>query len=143
MLRISRLLVAVLVVAGVMAGLAAADGSPKLELLGPLGHAYCDGTTASGEPGDWGFVTFSSPSKDTIAATVSLKNAQPNAEFAVFLIQWEDSSCYKGIDGWIATNAQGNGSVRVSAPTAGTWAVVSVYGSGGVDEEFVTAAWQH
>lgn len=136
----ARIFLAALVVAGATAGFAFAGDSPRLELLGPLGHANCDGTTGTGETGDWGFAVFSSPANDTVSAAVSLKNAEPNSVYYVFLIQQGD--CFKGIDGKITTNAEGNGSVRVSAPSVGPWAVVDVYGAG-VEQEFASQVYEH
>jgi hypothetical protein len=140
-MRRMNVVLATLVLGGAVAGLALAGDPPKRELLGPLGHANCDGTPASGSPGDWGFVVFSSPGNGTVSASVSLKNAVPNSDYAVFLIQPGD--CYKGIDGIITTNAEGNGSLRVSVPSVGTWAVVGVFGEGSTNQEFVTEAYEY
>ena len=44
--------------------------------------------------------------------------------------------------GTFSTNAEGNGRLRFSAPSVGTWAVVDV-DAAGVEQEFASGVYEH
>ena len=142
-----KTVVATLAVAGLTVGIAAAaaGGSQKLDLLGPDGIAYCDGSgVLSGEPGGFGFAIINAPSNGAVEATISAKNLTPNTTYNVLLIQGV-ADCYTP-DGTITTTAQGKGNLHVSEVSTSTHALVQVVCTGypcDPDDSFVTDTYYH
>jgi hypothetical protein len=137
---VSTLIVA-FVVAAFGAGVAAAAGVQKVDLLGPHGNVFCNGSgVLAGAADGFGFAVMNAPANGTVAATVSLKGLQPDTEYSVFLIQG-NSDCGTP-DGTIMTNRQGNGTTYVSEPSVSDHAVVGVM-TAGMATVFVTSTYWH
>jgi hypothetical protein len=138
------LLLVTLVVAGAVAGVAAAGagGSAKLPLLGQDGSAFCDGSgVVSGTANGYGFAVINyDTDTNTVLATVSLKGLDPNTTYGVRLIQGQDD-CFT-TDGTFTTNGQGNGNISVSEPSVSSHALVAVDDSN-FDDSYVTQTYNH
>ena len=141
-MKAARLLLAAIVVAAIAAGTAVA-GADKLQLLGPDGNAFCDGSgVITGAPGGFGFAVINASADGRVSATVSLKKQTPNATYVVRLVQGAD--CFD-IDAEMTTNGKGNATVHLTEPSVSTHALVAVdegsLGSGG--DRFVTETYDH
>jgi hypothetical protein len=140
-------LLATLVVAGVIVGVAAAvsGGSQKFDLLGPDGNAFCDGSgVLSGQPDSWGFAVINfDEDADSVLTSVSAKGLQPNTTYNVLLIQGDDD-CFTP-DGSFTTNGQGKGSVSLSEESVSDHAFVAVCGGAfcGDADSYVTQTYSH
>ena len=135
-------MIVALVVSAFGAGVTAAAGVQKVDLLGPHGNMFCNGSgVLAGAADGFGFAVMNAPADGTVAATVSLKGLQPNTEYSVFLIQG-DSDCGGTPDGTIMTNRQGNGTTYVSEPSVSDHAVVGVM-TAGMATVFVTSTYWH
>ncbi|MHB8690037.1 MAG: hypothetical protein ACYDHH_02210 [Solirubrobacteraceae bacterium] len=122
-----------------LAAQASADSttaSNKVDLL-HTASISCD-TGASPGPATGSFIVIhpgdTTSSSPTLGATVSLKHADPEAIYNVYLVQTpltpDNPTCYPGVlAGTITTNAEGNGNGFFSAPqySATTGAFVSVW----------------
>jgi hypothetical protein len=141
-MKAARLFFAAVGVAAIAAGTASA-GADKLELLGPDGNAFCDGSgVITGAPGGFGFAVINASADGTVSATVSLKKQTPNTTYVVRLVQGADCSI---VDAEMTTNGQGNATVHLSEPSVSTHALVAVdEGSlSGGDDEFVTETYNY
>jgi hypothetical protein len=93
---------------------ASAAGAQKVDLLGPHGVAFCNGSGASGSPG-FGFAVVNHHAGN-VAAEIAMKGVAPNTTYNVRLIQTNDvADCFR-TDATLTTNGQGNGNVHVSEP---------------------------
>jgi hypothetical protein len=143
MLRTLRLLLATVVVAGVVAGVAVAGGggSGNFPLLGPDGNAFCDGSgVISGTDGGFGFAIINEPGSATISATVKLQSLKPKTTYFVSLIQGV-SDCGT-VDAIITTNGAGNGTAHMSEASVSDHAFIGLQ-EGGFTTVFVTQTYFH
>jgi len=122
-----------------MAGLgttAQAATVDRYPLTGPSANVFCYNLEPFpgelvGESVD-GFALFRA-SRGTLTGSFQLRNAEPNTDYVVRLIQAASGDCHT-IDIILHTNAQGTGVVRWSEPIVGTRAQViidtgSIYGN--------------
>jgi hypothetical protein len=102
----------------------------KYALVGPNANIFCSDLTPAGEDVSQtapGFVVFNA-NKNKVSAVVSVKDAPPNTELPIRLIQGGPgggNDCYT-VDGVLKTNANGHGTLNVSEVPTGTRAQVII-----------------
>jgi hypothetical protein len=119
-------------VLGGMLGLTgtAAAAAQKHPLVGPFADVFCSDLTPADEDVSQtapGFVVFNA-NRNKVSAVVSLKDAPPNAQFPVRLVQGGPGGggdCFT-VDGTLTTNGQGKGTLNVAEPPVGTRAQVII-----------------
>lgn len=142
MRKLFSTIVLALAVSALSSGAAAAAGSQRVDLLGPHGNMYCNGSgVLAGVADGFGFAVMNASANGMVAATVSLKGLQPDTEYSVFLIQG-NSDCGGTPDATIMTNGHGNGTAYVSEPSVSDHAVVGVM-TAGMATVFVTNTFWH
>lgn len=108
----------------------AAAGAEKYALVGPSANIFCSDLTPAGEDVSQvapGFAIFNA-NANKVGAVVSLKDAPPNAQFPVRLVQGGlggGGDCFT-VDGTLTTNGQGKGTLNVAEPPVGTRAQVII-----------------
>jgi hypothetical protein len=92
------------------------DGAAEKVPITQVATVDCGGTILPPNVPVLGFANISLVGNGPVVAQVSLKDAIPNETYAFSLIQTpiESASCRKPPDGFITTNGQGNGNVRLS-----------------------------
>lgn len=119
-------------VLGGMLGLtgSAAAAAQKHPLVGPLADVFCSDLTPADEDVSQtapGFVVFNA-NRNKVSAVVSVKDAPPNTELPVRLVQGGvggGQDCTT-VDGTLTTNGNGQGTLNVSEAPAGTRAQVII-----------------
>jgi hypothetical protein len=110
----------------------ASAAAEKYPLVGPFASVFC-GSLEPAEDEDNatkvapGFAIFNA-NKNKVSAVVSVKDAPPNTEFPIRLIQGGaggGTDCYI-VDGTLKTNGNGQGTLNVAEPVAGTRAQVII-----------------
>ena len=97
--------------------LAASQNAAQTEQMFDEGVVNCESGMSGGTPTQ-GFAVIKLSSDGTvISAEVSVKDAVPNATYAVHIDQTPRGPCRASV-GTIQTNGQGNGNASVSAPLA-------------------------
>ena len=97
--------------------LAASQNAAQTEQMFDEGVVNCESGMSGGTPTQGFAVIKLSPDGTVISAQVSLKDAVPNATYAVHIDQTPRGPCRASV-GTIQTNGQGNGNASVSAPLA-------------------------
>jgi len=97
--------------------LAASQNAAQTEQMFDEGVVNCESGMSGGTPTQGFAVIKLSPDGTVISAQVSLKDAVPNATYAVHIDQTPRGPCRASV-GTIQTNGQGNGNAYVSAPLA-------------------------
>ena len=97
--------------------LAASQNAEQTEQMFDGGVVNCHSGMSGGTPTQGFAVIKLSPDGTVISAQVSLKDAVPNATYAVHIDQTPRGPCRASV-GTIQTNGQGNGNASVSAPLA-------------------------
>lgn len=108
----------------------ASAAAEKYALVGPDANIFCSDLTPAFEDVSQiapGFAVFN-VNKNKLSAVVSLKDAPPNTQFPIRLIQGGvggGEDCFT-VDGTLTTNGQGKGTLNVAEPPIGTRAQVIV-----------------
>lgn len=108
----------------------ASAAAEKYPLVGPAANIFCSDLTPAGENVSQvapGFAVFNA-NKNKLSAVVSLKGAPADTEFPIRLIQGGTgggSDCFT-VDGTLTTNGNGQGTLNVAEPPAGTRAQVII-----------------
>lgn len=108
----------------------ASAAAEKYDLVGPAANIFCSDLTPAGEDVSQtapGFAIFNA-NKNKVSAVVSLKDAPPNTQFPIRLIQGGaggGNDCGT-VDGTLVTNGNGKGTLNVSELPAGTRAQVII-----------------
>lgn len=108
----------------------ASAAAQKFDLVGPAANIFCNDLTPAGEDISQvapGFAVFNA-NQNKLSAVVSVKDAPPNTQFPVRLIQGGvggGGDCFT-VDGTLTTNGNGKGTLNVSEPPAGTRAQVII-----------------
>jgi hypothetical protein len=94
----------------------APKGAQKVPLYGPeadFGFSCESGVFPT--PKTFGFVVFNTPGNETrLSGEVALKDAAPNTQFPLSVVQVTGTECTGSGAGTITTNKQGNGNLRFS-----------------------------
>ena len=98
--------------------LAASQNAAQTEQMFDEGVVNCESGMSGGTPTQGFAVIKLSPDGTVISAQVSLKDAVPNATYAVHIDQTPGGLACRASVGTIQTNGQGNGNASVSAPLA-------------------------
>lgn len=108
----------------------ASAAAQKSELVGPSANIFCSDLTPAGEDVSQvapGFVVFNA-NTNKVSAVVSVKDAPPNSELPIRLIQGGPgggNDCYT-VDGTLKVNQNGKGTLNVDEVPAGTRAQVII-----------------
>lgn len=125
-MRLSRFGAALLAALGTVLLLAgpASAAAQKSDLVGPAANIFCSDLTPAGEDVSQvapGFVIFNA-NANKVSAVVSVKDAPPNAELPIRLIQGGPgggNDCFT-VDGVLKVNGNGKGTLNVSEAPAGS-----------------------
>jgi hypothetical protein len=133
LMKTVRTTLSALIAAAALVALAepASAAAEKYPLTGPYANISCADLTPLDGSVDIapGFVVFNA-NKNKLSAVVSVKDAPPNTQFPIRLIQGTRNDegsidCYT-VDGILKTNAQGKGTLNVAEPVVGTRAQVVI-----------------